>query len=326
MSGQGRRWGLYEKALPEGGSWEVLLAGTAAAGYQFLELSIDESDERLARLEWPAAERRRLRAVLAGSAATIDTLCLSAHRRFPLGSASRPVRERGLQIMRRAVDFAAESGARLILVAGYDVFYEPSTERTRALYLEGLRRAAEWAASASVMLGLENVDCPLVDSVTKALRFVEAVDTPWLQLYPDVANLAAMGYDPAAGLRAAGRHLVGLHLKDGRPGEIRRVPFGEGIVDFAAVFHALHAVDYRGPFVVEMWCDGAQDAVATAARAREWLAARTRGRGPAFSADPVEVDLSPAPLGLQAREAPSSGTRCGRAGRAPGAASPRGGP
>ncbi len=271
------RWGLYEKALPAGLSWEALLAGAAAAGYQFLEISIDESDERLSRLEWPPGARRELREALGAAETTIDTMCLSGHRKYSLGSASRPVRARGLEIMRRAIDFAAEFGLRIVQVAGYDVFYEESTEKTRALYLEGLLRAAEWARSSCVMLALENVDCPTVDSITKALRFVEAAGTPWFQLYPDIANLAAMGQDVPRELRAGGRRIVGLHLKDGRLGEIRRVPFGEGIVDFGAVFRALRAIDYRGPFVVEMWNDDPREAVPTAARARRWLLEKLRG-------------------------------------------------
>jgi L-ribulose-5-phosphate 3-epimerase UlaE len=39
--------GLYEKALPAELSWEERLAAAGQAGYDFVEISIDESDERL---------------------------------------------------------------------------------------------------------------------------------------------------------------------------------------------------------------------------------------------------------------------------------------
>jgi L-ribulose-5-phosphate 3-epimerase UlaE len=115
------RWGIYEKALPREASWPEMLSAAASAGYQFVEISIDESDERLARLEWPPAERRAFHAALAGGPASVDTMCLSGHRRFALGSASKPQREKALLIMRRAIDFAAEFGIRIVQVAGYDV-------------------------------------------------------------------------------------------------------------------------------------------------------------------------------------------------------------
>ena len=47
--------GLYEKALPSAWSWDQRLAATADAGYSFAEISIDATDERLARLNWPAS-------------------------------------------------------------------------------------------------------------------------------------------------------------------------------------------------------------------------------------------------------------------------------
>jgi L-ribulose-5-phosphate 3-epimerase len=265
------RWGIYEKALPHGLSWPELLHAAATAGYQFLEVSIDESDERLSRLSWPVGKRRALHAALASAPVPIGTMCLSAHRKHSLGSLSPEVRERGLTIMRRAIDFATEFGLRIVQVAGYDVFYEESTERTRALYRENLCRSAEWAREAGVMLGLENVDCPVAESISKALTFVREAQTPWFQLYPDVANLAAMGQDVPSQLREGGHHLVALHMKDGRLREIRRVPFGDGIVSFDAVFRTLHEIEYRGPMVVEMWNDGAKDPIAAAAKALRWL-------------------------------------------------------
>ncbi len=268
---EGDRWGIYEKALPAGLSWAGMLEAAASAGYQFVEISIDESDERLSRLEWPAGRKLELHAALSASPVPIGSMCLSAHRKYSLGSASARVRERGLTIMRRAIAFAVEFGPRIIQVPGYDVFYEESTEETRGLYLEGLCRSAEWAREAGVMLGLENVDCPVADSLSKALRFVGAAGTPWFQLYPDVGNLAAMGHDVPSQLREAGSHLVALHVKDARPGDIRRVPYGEGIVDFGAVFRTLQDIGYAGPLVVEMWNEGEQDPIAVAARSLRWL-------------------------------------------------------
>lgn len=270
------RWGIYEKALPQGAGWPALLAAAASAGYQFLEISIDESDERLARLQWPAARRRELHESLDASPVKIDTMCLSGHRRFALGSASQAQRQKALEIMRRAIDFAAEFGLRIVQVAGYDVHYEPSTEETRRLYREALLASAEWARESCVMLALENVECPEVDSIEKGMRFVRACDTPWFQMYPDVGNLTAMGQDVPRELLLGGRSLVGIHLKDTRIREFRRVPFGKGLVDFDAAFRTLAGMGYRGIFMVEMWNEAEPDPVASVSQARQWLGAKLR--------------------------------------------------
>ena len=270
------RWGIYEKALPANSTWPQMLSAAFAAGYQFVEISIDESDERLARLEWPRAERQALHAALADAPTSIDTMCLSGHRKHALGSASRPQREKALTIMRRAIDFAAEFGMRIVQVAGYDVHYEPSTEQTRALYLDAILRFAEWARQSCVMLALENVECPVVDSIEKGMGFVEAAGTPWFQMYPDVGNLTAMEKDVPRELLRGGRSLVGIHLKDTRIREFRRVPFGQGLVDFDAAFRTLARMGYRGLFMVEMWNEAEPDPVATVTAARRWLGQKLR--------------------------------------------------
>jgi len=85
--------GLYEKALPAAMSWEERLAATGQAGYDFIDISIDESAERLARLDWPACERAALRHSIDNTGVKIMTMVLSSHRKYPLGSHSPEFRQ-----------------------------------------------------------------------------------------------------------------------------------------------------------------------------------------------------------------------------------------
>jgi L-ribulose-5-phosphate 3-epimerase len=266
--------GLYEKALPVEWSWERRLAATAEAGYDFAEISIDESDERLARLDWNAAERAALRRAVADSGVRILTMCLSGHRRYPLGSHSPELRRRGLEIFRKAIDLAVEMGLGIVQVSGYDVSYEPNDADTAAYYLDGLCQGAEWASQVCLMLGLENVDAPITESISASMRLVDAVASPWFQMYPDMANLVGAGFHPPAEFKLARNHIVGVHVKDGLRDIIRGVPFGEGQVPFAETFQALKECGFRGPLVVEMWShlDRTGDPFATACAARRFVA------------------------------------------------------
>ncbi len=164
------RWGIYEKALPLELAWPERLAAAAAAGYQFVEISIDESDEQAgapgmargpppgdAPRRWPGRPHRWTRCASAPTASS------------RWAAPPRSCGGRRWTIMRRAIDFAAEFGIRIIQVAGYDVHYEESTERTRALYLESILQSAEWARRSCVTLALENVECPVVDSIEKGM-------------------------------------------------------------------------------------------------------------------------------------------------------------
>ncbi|WP_227588725.1 TIM barrel protein, partial [Klebsiella aerogenes] len=69
---------------------------------------------------------------VAASGVRVPSLCLSAHRRFPLGSEDDRTRERGLEIMRKAIRLAQDTGIRVIQLAGYDVYYQQATAQTRA--------------------------------------------------------------------------------------------------------------------------------------------------------------------------------------------------
>ena len=77
--------GMYEKALPNYFSWEDKFSCAKKAGYAFIELSVDESDERLARLDWSDEQINAHREIAAKYDMAIPTMCLSGHRRFPFG-------------------------------------------------------------------------------------------------------------------------------------------------------------------------------------------------------------------------------------------------
>jgi L-ribulose-5-phosphate 3-epimerase len=266
--------GLYEKALPAEWSWAKRLAATAEAGYDFLEISIDETDERLARLNWTASERAALRCAIADSGVRILTMCLSGHRKYPLGSHSPALRRRGMEIFRKAIDFAVDLGLGIVQVTSCGVFYEPSDAETAANFLDGLRQGTAWASEACIMLGLENVDIPVGGSVADSMQLVDAIASPWFQMYPDMANLVGIGLNPPAELRLAKNHIVAAHLKDARRNNVRGVPFGEGNVPFEETFQTLKECSFHGPMVVEMWgyLDRTGDPFGTACAARQFVA------------------------------------------------------
>lgn len=266
--------GLYEKALPAEWSWDRRLAAMAEAGYRYAEISIDETDERLARLDWSKREMAAFRRAIADSGVPVLTMCLSGHRKYPLGSKDEAIRRRAFGIMRKAITFSVDAGVRIVQVAGYDVYYEPSDATTLARYMDGLCQAAEWAAAAGVMLALENVDMPVSASLAASMDVVRRINSPWFQIYPDMANVAGEGYDPVEQLALCAGHLVAVHVKDAQPKVVRGVPFGTGIVPFEAVFRTLAQYSFCGPLTVEMWAhlDPIGDPLATAASARQFVA------------------------------------------------------
>ncbi|MBC6935876.1 MAG: L-ribulose-5-phosphate 3-epimerase [Chloroflexi bacterium] len=264
--------GIYEKALPSNITWAERLVLAAEAGFDFVEMSLDPSMERLGRLEWSPAQRRELRRAIESADMPIRTLCLSAHREYPLGCADASIRERGLTILRQTIDLAVDLGIRIVQVAGYDTLPdERPDEHSRRRYEDALWQGTAWAGARGVLLGLENQEAGYIDSPTTAVSLIQKVNSPYLQLYMDIGNLVVNRRDVRAEVAAARGHLVGIHVKDARPGVPRRVPFGEGDVPFAAAFRQLAEMGFCGPVMIEMWNDDRDDSAAVCAAARAWV-------------------------------------------------------
>ena len=254
--------GLYEKAMHPGLSWREKLAFAKESGYDFVEISIDEKDEKLARLDWTAQERRELLDAMQETGLPIRSMCLSGHRKYPLGSADPAVRARGMEIMEKAVQLADGLGVRVIQLAGYDVYYEDSSAETKALFLENLRKAAEMAAVRGIVLGFETMETDFMNTTQKAMKYVDLINSPYLGVYPDSGNLTnaalAAGGSVLADLETGRGHLVALHLKETVPGKFREIPFLTGHVDFPAVIGKAWDLGVRR-YVTEMWDVGKAD-------------------------------------------------------------------
>ncbi len=277
--------GIYEKALPRELSWPARFKAARDAGYDFLEMSVDETPERMARLDWPLAERLSFFRTSREEGVPVPSMCLSGHRKIPFGSADPALRAQAAEFMAKAIHFASDTGIRVIQLAGYDVYYEPATSGSRERYCEGMERALELAARHQVMLALEIMDTTFLNSISKYLALKERLPSPWFTVYPDLGNLSAWGNDVVHELELGIDHIVGVHVKEARPvapnfaGAFRDVPFGEGGVDFVTCFETLHDLGYAGPFLVEMWTEKAARPLEEIRRARQWVGERLRQGG-----------------------------------------------
>ncbi|MDR1469877.1 MAG: L-ribulose-5-phosphate 3-epimerase [Spirochaetaceae bacterium] len=251
--------GLYEKAMPGNLTLEEKLAAAGEAGYDFLELSIDETDEKLARLDWTDSEVCALRRSIEQTGTPIRSICLSGHRRFPLGDPDAATRTRSLAIMEKAVRLAARLGARVIQIAGYDVYYKPGDEATRAYFAENLARSVEIAAAHAVMLAFETMETPFLNTVEKAVSWVDRIRSPYLAVYPDLGNITCAADGDRnrvhADLESGRGHIAALHLKETKPGVFREVPYGSGHVDFAGGIQSAWNLGVR-MYTAEFWWTG----------------------------------------------------------------------
>lgn len=256
---KGYSLGLYEKAMPPTLEWKEKLVVGRDAGYDFLEMSIDETEEKLSRLDMNAKERLDLVGMMAQYGLPIRTMCLSGHRKYPLGSNDPKVSQRGMEIMRKAIQLAEDLGIRIIQLAGYDVYYEESCVQTKKRFLSNLKRAVHMAECAGVVLGFETMENEFMNTVEKAMKYVTLVESSYLNVYPDIGNMtnAAACYktDVLEDLSIGKGHLVAMHLKETEPGKFREIPYGAGHVDFKSAIAAAWSLGIR-KYVTEFWYTG----------------------------------------------------------------------
>lgn len=231
--------GMYEKAVPKDLSWEEKLLACKKAGFDWLEISIDESDERIERLYWSQDKIDELKYLIQKTGTPIYTMCFSAQRKYSLGSLGEEKHNKAMDIMERAIDFASAIGIRIIQLAGYDCYYEQASDETRNEFIKNLKIATQMAARKGVLMGFETMmDREFISTVEKGMEFVNICNSPYLGVYPDIGNLIGarndFGYEKTVNedLRTGAGHIFACHLKETKPKQDREVPWGTGMTDY----------------------------------------------------------------------------------------------
>ena len=256
--------GLYEKAMPGTMTIGEKLECAKECGYDYVELSVDETDEKLARLDWTKEERLALVKEMYRVGLPLRSMCLSGHRKYPFGAKDPEVRKRGMEIMEKAIDLADDLGIRTIQLAGYDAYYEKDQwEGSRQAFLENLTKATEMAAAKGISMGFETMETPFMNTVWKSMFYVNHIDNPWLGVYPDCGNLTnaavADGSSVTNDLYSGRGHVIAMHLKATKPGLFRDMVFDDPTshVDFEADIARAWSLGVRR-YVTEMWYLGSE--------------------------------------------------------------------
>ncbi|MEY8355450.1 L-ribulose-5-phosphate 3-epimerase [Lachnospiraceae bacterium 54-53] len=259
MSQRVYRLGLYEKSMPGELTFEEKLKAARESGYDFIEMSIDETEEKISRLDFSDARILMLQSLSLETGIRFESICFSAQRKYPLGSLLEGAAERSVDLFKKCVDFAVKMGIRIIQAQGYDCYYgETSSSGTRNNFIKNLKLCMEYASAHGVTVGFETMENDFMNTVEKAMYFVEQTEMPCLQVYPDIGNIWNGTDDIYRDLECGRSHICSVHLKETLPGRFREIPYGEGQVDFEkAVQKTRQLAVHR--YVAEFWYTGESD-------------------------------------------------------------------
>jgi L-ribulose-5-phosphate 3-epimerase len=170
-----------------------------------------------------------------------------------LVSPSPEDRAKRLAFYEYAVDCAAALGSDCVSLWSGRLDEGVGFDEAMTWLVDGLAELLEYADQRGVVLGFEPEPGMLIDSMFRLEQLLGRIDAKRLRLTLDIGHLHCQGELPIAQyVHLWSSRLVNVHLEDMRAGVHEHLMFGQGEIDFPAVFAALAEVDYQGGAYVEL--------------------------------------------------------------------------
>ena len=248
--------GLYEKAMRNTLTWKEKLQCAKECGYDYLEISIDATEEKINRIYMDTEEKREIMEAIFDTGIPIGSMSVSALTKYALGDPDQAVRDRGMEIAEKSIQLSSALGVRTVMIPGYDIYYGESTIETKRYFLENIRKIAEIAEREGILVGFETMENNFMNPTGKAVQYVNMVDSAYLKIYPDAGNITnaavANRHDVCEDLSLGKGKLIALHLKETKPDVYREVPFLTGHVEFERIINTAWKLGVRR-YVTELW-------------------------------------------------------------------------
>lgn len=166
------------------------------------------------------------------------------------------IRRSAIAYYDRLTDFAAAIGEPLVSCHGQVGRIRPVATRTEEdeLLVDATRQICSFAEKRGLSVVFEilnRYETHQIRTVAEGLAFLDQVRAGNLRLLPDAYHMNIEEADPAAALRAGGKHIGLYHAADSN-----RCGVGEGHTDFAAQIRALDEIGYEGPIILEVNAPG----------------------------------------------------------------------
>ncbi|MBN1342512.1 MAG: sugar phosphate isomerase/epimerase [Phycisphaerae bacterium] len=231
----------------------------AQAGFEAIELTLAEEGAITPNTD--EATCREIARQVRDAGLEIASLATIMFWYHAYGSDDPGLRRKAYDLTLSMLDRAAwlNAGAILVIPAVVGAWDSPVPQTAYADALcrshDALHRLAPEAEQRSVVIAIENVDLfsRFLLSPVEMADLIDRVNSPWIGVYFDTANVMRTGY-PQDWIRALGYRIRRLHIKDydltkhGMEGFC--APF-DGNVDWQAVMKALAETGYDGPLTYE---------------------------------------------------------------------------
>jgi len=208
------------------------------------------SRARLAEVRRLLEEKRLSPAIETGARYVLDPY---RKHRPSLVSVDAPAREQRVAYYRRAVEIAAELGAKVVSLWSGTPQPGIPPEKSWSRLIEGLAPLLDLAGGHGVRIAFEPEPGMFVEDLAGWRELRRRLPHPALGLTIDVGHLAVTEAEPwAEHLESHAGDLIHVHLDDIRDRVHEHLPLGEGRIDWAEVVAMLERISYAGLALVEL--------------------------------------------------------------------------
>ena len=164
--------------------------------------------------------------------------------------------EKGIRSVNRSLEIAGILEVDTILLHPGQLTIEGTYQAVWDNLLDVLKNLAPVAASNRAAIALENVWNKFLLSPKETREFVDAVDSEWIGVYLDTANMMAYGF-PEHWIRELGSRIKCVHFKDFRRSEHQFVNLLDGDTDWPSIMREFRTIGYDRYVIHEVGGDRA---------------------------------------------------------------------
>lgn len=225
-------------------AWEEEFHLAAKLGFVSIEWLFDWPDWETNPILMPALEEN-IRRTVETTGVPVNSICADYFMKHRLAG---PEGEKsGLMAVRLVHAAARLTKQKLVLIPFLeDNAYPTEAERTEAM--SHLMPAVREAERLGVCIGFET-EMPVKELLAWLDRFRSAA----VGAYYDIGNCTSYGFDCPSDLRALGKRVFGVHIKDRKVGSAQSVALGDGDADLIGCLTALKKIGFHGVLIMQAW-------------------------------------------------------------------------
>ncbi|MEA4887888.1 MAG: sugar phosphate isomerase/epimerase family protein [Clostridiaceae bacterium] len=244
-------------SIPASVSFEDMFAQIAAAGFEAIELNIDQAGSSAHSLDMAIGQPQlgRIKELSQKYHLPVCSISTSLYGPNTLGSANPEGRQNGQAVLRKQLICAQALGADSILVVPGGISDDVSMRQAYENSMAALSEMRDEINRSGIKVGLENVWNSFFLSPFDMRDFIDRLDSPYIGAYFDVGNVAVFSHSEHW-IEILGQRIVKIHVKD-----FQRAPSWfsghfvnllEGSVDWPKVARALKNAGYQDVLTAEL--------------------------------------------------------------------------